>query len=49
MKMKILIIGNKGESTLESFYFKAFKKLQYSVDFLQIDQNVKNRIMRNFK
>tara|TARA_A100001037_G_scaffold302114_1_gene333047 strand:+ start:299 stop:1321 length:1023 start_codon:yes stop_codon:yes gene_type:complete len=45
MKMKILIIGNKGESTLESFYFKAFKKLQYSVDFLQIDQNVKNRII----
>ena len=43
--MKILIIGNKGESTLESFYFKAFKKLQYSVDFLQIDQNIKNRII----
>ena len=45
MKKPILIIGNKGDPTLENFYFKAFKNLGFSVDFFTIDYNVKNRII----
>tara|TARA_X000000950_G_scaffold247616_1_gene306034 strand:- start:19627 stop:20649 length:1023 start_codon:yes stop_codon:yes gene_type:complete len=49
MKMKILIIGNDGDSAIEYAYFKAFKKLNHNVDFFKIDHNIKNRIIAKFQ
>ena len=45
MKRNILLIGNDGISNLEYSYFKAFKRIGFSVEFYKIDRNVKNRII----
>ena len=45
MKKNILLIGNDGISNLEYSYFKAFKRIGFSVEFYKIDRTVKNRII----
>lgn len=49
MKRNILLIGNDGISNLENSYFKAFKKIGFSVEFYRIDRNIKNRIISKFE
>ena len=49
MKRNILLIGNDGIANLEDSYFKAFKKIGFSVEFYRIDRNIKNRIISKFE
>ena len=48
-KTNILIVGSKEKFTLDSIYYRTFKRLGYNVDFFNIEKSINHRIVAYIK
>ena len=48
-KTNILIVGSKEKFTLDSIYYRTFKRLGYKVDFFNIEKSINHRVVAYIK